>query len=526
MIQMSCLRHWFVSGLLLTTLYGTVSAEQFDVAAYVQKVQQAFQVPGVAIGIVQDGQMVYQQGFGVTDLDMPRPVDPQTIFKIASNTKAFTAAALAKLVDQGKISWDDKVQQHLPDFQLYDDYASAEFTIIDLMTHRSGLGLGAGDLMLWPEPTRFTRAEVVQNLRYLKPVHGFRSTYAYDNTLYIVAGQVIAAVSGVSWENYISQHIFKPLGLERCYSGGIDTTVNKNITAPHIIIDGENKVDQPNRIANRTSLMAAAGGIKCSVQDLQVWVKTLLGNGKMPNGKRLYSQRQARKMWTAVTPLRVYEADRGRDKTNYRAYALGWRLKDYQGHWQVSHTGTLSGTMSEITLYPNEGFGLIVLLNKSSGYARAALTRGIVQEYLDMPRRDWLDYYLTHQTERQARQAEAGSQNPDLGLPDERNVRSDPLWQQRLGSYTDPWFGEIRLLQQDDKIQFRASKSPRLTGQIFAHNESTWWVKWDNRSFGADAWLHFDEQGGRLLRMTRIMADSDWSFNFQDLLLTQQQEGQ
>ncbi|MEL0068476.1 MAG: serine hydrolase domain-containing protein, partial [Gammaproteobacteria bacterium] len=231
---------------LSTAQLNAKSIKELD--EYIEQVMMTFHIPGAAVGVVQDGQIIHMRGYGVADITTNQPVNEQTIFKIASNTKAFTATALAILVEQGKLKWTDKVRDHLPDFKMHDDYATQEFNIIDLLTHRSGLALGSGDLMLWPEPTKFSREDVVHNLRYLKPAYGFRERYAYDNTLYIVAGEVASAVAGKPWEQVIEDSIFKPLGLRNCYAGGIDTTKVTNVVAPHLYLDDVLLVDDPNRI--------------------------------------------------------------------------------------------------------------------------------------------------------------------------------------------------------------------------------------------------------------------------------------
>ncbi|MBT8449098.1 MAG: beta-lactamase family protein, partial [Gammaproteobacteria bacterium] len=365
--------------LSVSSAYGT-SNETID--KYVQEVMATFHVPGVAVGVVKDGAIIHMKGYGIADIESGENVDEFTIFKIASNTKAFTATALATLVEQGKMEWTDKVNQHLPDFKMYDQYASQEFNIIDLLTHRSGLGLGSGDLMLWPEPTKFTREQLVKNLRYLKPAYGFREKYAHDNTLYIVAGEVAASIAGTTWEEYIEQSIFKPLGMENCYAGGVDTNKVKNVVATHLYMNGQSIVDQPNRIRKNSTLMAAAGGIKCSLHDLMTWVDLQLRHGVTKDGTRLVSEEQALKMWYPVTPLRVSKSARELDNTNFRGYALGWRVNDYRGQWMVGHTGTLSGAMSQIVLLPDSNLAVVVLLNQSSGYARNALSRGITNYFL------------------------------------------------------------------------------------------------------------------------------------------------
>ena len=488
---------------------------------YITKVMATFNIPGVAVGVIKDGDVVHMQGYGIADIETGRAVDEYTIFKIASNSKAFTAAGLAILVDQEKMNWDDKVSQHLPEFKMYDDYASQEFNVIDILTHRSGLGLGAGDMMLWPEPTKFTRKQLVRNLRHLKPAYGFRERYAYDNTLYIVAGEISAAISGKSWEQYIEDSIFKPLNMKHCYAGGVDTKVNPNVVATHLYMDGKVVVDQPNRIRPETTLMAAAGGVKCSVHDLMIWLDLQLRLGTTKDGLQLYSEKQAQKMWYPVTPLRVSERAREMDKTNYRGYGLGWRSNDHHGHWLVGHTGTLSGAMSQITLVPRENLGIVVLLNQSTGYARNAIMRKLVDHYLDLPATDWLAYYIEQREERLAWLQSDEAKDQGMVLPPLKTIPDKTSNNKRLGTYQDPWFGKITLSRENDHVVFRAEMVPRLVGKAYWFDDDTWWVKWDNRSFEADAWLRFERVDGKLqLTMERMAEDSDWSFNFQDLLLT------
>src|SRR5499433_4262782 len=206
-----CLLAFFL--ILLASAQGLAQTEPPpDLDAYVARALKEFDVPGLAVAVVKDGKVALVKGYGVRKLGEPAPVDEQTLFGIASNTKAFTAAALAILVDEGKISWDDPVTRHLPSFQLYDPYVTREMTIRDLLTHRSGLGLGAGDLLFWP-PSDYSREEIIRRFRYVKPASSFRSRYAYDNVLYMIAGQIIPAVTGKSWDDFIKERIFSPLGM-------------------------------------------------------------------------------------------------------------------------------------------------------------------------------------------------------------------------------------------------------------------------------------------------------------------------
>jgi len=486
----------------------------------VKKAMQTFQVPGVAVGIIKNGKVIHSRGYGLANINTEEEVNQDTIFKIASNSKAFTAAALAILVDQGKLDWNDKVIEYLPDFQTSDPWVTREFNIIDLLTHRSGLGRFAGDLMIWPEPTRFTRTDVVHNLRYLKLNSGFRSQYAYDNLLYIVAGEVIKSISGQSWEDFIATHIFKPLDMERCYGGGIDTDRISNLVATHVLIDNKLHVDTPNLINNKTSLMAAAGGIKCSVSNLLNWINMLLQDGVVKNGQQLLSVEQRDILWKSVTPLSISTKLKELEKMHYRGYALGWRVSDYHGHWTVSHTGTLSGSASKIILLPDQKLGIVILTNRDSDDARNSLYHGILQEFTTGDNIDWVDYYQKARGENEQLKQQVSEQTEEYVMPDEIRIPDTPATRKLMGYYIDPWFGKVSISRQQNTVLFQSEKSPRLKGEIFFYTDNKWWVKWDNRSFNADAWLYFEyspsanETG---LLMDAISPDADRSFDFKDL---------
>ena len=210
-----------------------------DVDTLVNEVLTTFNVPGAAVGVIKDGKILLSKGYGLQDVNQSLAIDQKTLFKIASTTKAFTAAALAILVDQNKVSWESKVVDIIPNFALYDEWVTKEFTIADLLTHRSGLARFAGDLMLWPEPAGFSRNEIINNLKHLRPASGFRSEYAYDNLLYIVAGEVVAKLTGTSWEDFIEKNIFSPLQMKRCFAGAVPAKQMTNIAQPHGLINNK-----------------------------------------------------------------------------------------------------------------------------------------------------------------------------------------------------------------------------------------------------------------------------------------------
>jgi len=292
-----------------------------DIDALVTDAMQEFSVPGVAVGVIKDGVVVHAAGYGVRELGLADPVDLQTMFRIASTTKAVTTASLAILVDAGKLSWDDKVVDYIPEFALYDPWVTKEFTVADLLTHRSGLEGGAGDLMLWPKPNKFTRADLINGLSYFKPESAFRTEYAYDNLLYIVAGELVPATS-------------------RCFAGRIPEQQMQNLAAPHTVIDGKLQVVERNRARAEVDVAAAAGGVRCSLEDMLKWTQLQLVRGELADGSRVFSAEQSRIMWSPHTIQSVSAEAYERDRTHFRAYALGWRLADVEGYKQVAHTGS------------------------------------------------------------------------------------------------------------------------------------------------------------------------------------------
>src|SRR4029077_2124939 len=268
-----------------------------DLDSYVANAMKTFEVPGIALALVKDGKIVATKGYGVRKLGDPTPVDEYTMFGIGSNTKAFTTAALAPLVDEGKLACDYPVYQRLPGFVMYDPYVSHEMTIRDLLTHRSGMGLGEGDLLFWPHTT-FTRDEIIYKLRFMKPASSFRSQFAYDNLLYIAAGQIIPAVTGKSWEEYVTDKSLKPLGMKTTTLSNAHFPAGADIAWPH------SKIGGPLRPIDFVELdnAAPAGSINSSVAEMSRWLMLQLNRGKFPDSDaRLFSEQRSQDMWSAQT---------------------------------------------------------------------------------------------------------------------------------------------------------------------------------------------------------------------------------
>ncbi|HET6527628.1 MAG TPA: serine hydrolase domain-containing protein, partial [Balneolaceae bacterium] len=355
--------------------------------SFVKKVRTQFNVPGISLAIVKDGEVVTAKGYGIREIGKPAPVNAQTLFGIASNTKAFTATALGILVEEGKIEWDAPVIKYLPWFKLSDPYVTHEITVRDLLVHRSGLGLGAGDLLWWPGTT-YSREEIVRRLRYVPLATGFRSAYAYDNVLYMVAGEVIEAVSGQSWEDFVANRILAKIGMNDSNVRHSDAAEGPNAATPHAPINGEVQPVQPftGDVTN------PAGGINASARDMAKWLIVQLDSGRVDQNTRLFTPQTTRQLWSVVTPMPIGDRPPSIEilKPQFKGYGLGFILRDYRGYKIVTHTGSLPGYVSKVTMIPELKLGVAVLTNQESKSAYKAITYHILDYYLGTPNKDWI----------------------------------------------------------------------------------------------------------------------------------------
>lgn len=484
-----------------------------EVDDLVAKTLETFDVPGIALGIIQHGEPVLMKGYGVRSLDSKIPMDENTLFGIASNSKAFTSAALGILVQQGKIAWDDRVIDYIPEFRLYDPYVTHDFRIRDLLCHRSGMGLGAGDLMIWPDGTDFTREDVIHNLRYLQQVSAFRTKYDYDNLLYIVAGEVIGKVSGTSWEAFIEQEIMQPLDMTSSAASFKRLKDQSNVIDPHAPVDG--KVQVVSRTTNE--LMNAAGGIYSSVADMAKWASYLIKESKNEDDRTLLEASTIQELWSPQTIIPVRGP--GAYKTHFASYGLGFRLADEMGYKAVSHTGGLAGIVTIMTLIPELDLAIIVFTNQQSGAAFSAITNTIKDAYYGTEKRDWVKIYSENTT---------GAQENANKILTEVSQSLSPTVPESLiktitGVYQDPWLGKVKIYQKDAGFYFLSSRSPGLDGQLYHLKSNTFVVKWKDRSMDADAYLllELDYNGNPSgFTMKAISPLTDFSFDFHDLRFT------
>jgi CubicO group peptidase (beta-lactamase class C family) len=494
-----------------------------DLDAYVARVLKTFDVPGLSVAIVKDGKTVFVKGYGVRKLGESAPVDENTLFGIGSNTKAFTTAALATLVDAHKISWDDPVYQRLPGFQMYDPYVSHEMTIRDLLTHRSGMGLGEGDLLFWPHTT-FTRDEIIYRLRFMKPASSFRSRFAYDNLLYMTAGQIIPAVTGQSWDDYVREKIFAPLGMK---TTNVSTTAFKSgddYAWPHSKVDGKLQVVPFQALDNA----GPAGSINSSAAEMAKWVALQLNRGKFPDGAgRLFSEEQSKEMWSPQTilPTGNRQGPLAALSTKFADYALGWGLRDYHGRKLVGHTGGVSGFVSRVMLVPEENLGVIILTNAESGSAFDSILFHVLDHYLGLQPADWIAAFKAED--------EAGEKEADEIIKKQNAGRaadskpSLPL-EKYAGVYTDPWYGPVTIRQENGKLIFTLDHTPKAVADLQHWQYDTFKAHWRDRTI-EDAFLTFTlRPNGAIDHFTMVAVSplADFSFDYQDLYLTPQKPAQ
>ncbi len=498
---------------LLISVAGFAQITEPQVDQLVDRTLKTFDVPGMAVGIVKDGKVVLAKGYGVNNINTGQKTDANTLFGIASNSKAFTTAALAMLVDEGKLGWDDKVTKYISEFRMYNDYVTNEFTIRDLLTHRSGLGLGAGDLMIWPDGHNFTPDDIIKNIHFLKPVSAFRSKYDYDNLLYVIAGEVVHRVSGQTWQNFIEQRIMKPLGMTSSAASWKMLKDTTNAIVPHVPTDGKLKVVP--RYTN--PIFDAAAGIYSSVNDLSKWVICQLNEGKYGNGKQLFSETRQQEMWTPQTiqPVR----DTKPYKSLFKCYGLGWQLQDFNGYLQVSHTGGLDGIVTQVIMYPEIELGIIVLTNQQSGAAFNAVSNTIKDSYLGISNPD---HVLTLSARQKTKEDEADKITDEVWAAVNKNLKSKVRTDTKkyVGTYADNWFGEVTITEKKGKLYFASKRSPRLSGEILPYKGENFIVKWNERSFGADSHIFFDlDQKGiaKHFTMKAISPLTDFSYDFHDL---------
>jgi len=506
---------------LATLMLGAATASAQDLTAEraaetAREAVDAFDVTGMAVAVVKGDEIVFLDTYGVRDVRQPDvPVNADTIFPFASVGKAFTTTALAMLVDDGVLDWDDPVRDFIPEFEMSDPYISAEFSVRDLVTHRSGLPLGAGDLLVFPDGKPDV-SDVLAAIRHIPPATSFRSEYAYDNLMYLIAGEVVARAAGAPWHTVIEDRIFDPLGMDSCKALPSEAAAADNTVTQHSRAPGASDAEpiDPRYIVGDST--APAGGLSCSITDLATWAQFWLNEGVGPDGERLLSQDQADELWTPVTPQSVSPLLRQLSNTHFSLYGLGWSLRDFHGSLFVGHSGGLLGASSYLGILPEQDLAVVVTSNVST-YASSALALQLLSEAAGGDS-DWLG--VMQGAYRAARETAM----QDSGAGEVADVPIDPVrdLDSYIGEYVDPWYGVVRIETRDGGLFIDMSRSDVLDAPLIAVAPDRFVARWRDRSLNADAYVDFTAENGRVTGMTMeaVSETTDFSFDFHDLDFT------
>jgi len=506
------LNYLFLICLVPSITFSQIASPQIDSLVAVALLK--FKVAGAAVAIVKDGKVIHSKGYGLTDINSKKAVNEKTNFQIASNTKAFTTTALAILEEEGKLKWTDKVIDHIPEFKMYNNYVTENFNIQDLLTHRSGLALGVGDLMFFPDGSDFTIKDVVSCFQYFKPVSAFRTKFDYDNLLYMVAGEVIARASGMSYELFVQKRIIEPLQMNNTFVGSLQKD-KSNLAAPHSSQSGTIKIIDSYDIG----MADAAGGIFSNVADMSKWMLLHLNKGKFGSDLKspLFSLKNHREMWRIHTVLETN--NNPRYNSHFNGYGLGWGLTDVVGKFEVSHTGGLPGMLSIVTMYPDLNLGIVILTNTENGGDGlfSSIANTIADSYLGLDDYAWIDKMVAWRNEDKNEEDSITNKTWEkVDLAKKIKVKNEKF----IGIYADKWFGKVEVFEKNKQLWIKCFRSPKLNGPMAFYNENTFAIKWEYQAMNCDAFalFSFDDTGkAQSIKMKGISPNIDFSFDFQDL---------
>lgn len=465
--------HCILFFLALST-FAQVDVREID--KYIEKARKDWNVPGMAVAIVKDGKVVLSKGYGVKEIGRKDKVDDNTIFAIASNSKAFVASSIGKLVEQRKLSWNDKVVDYLPYFSLYGDkYVSSEITVKDLLCHRAGLGTYSGDV-IWYKSEK-SPEEILKNAAFVPEAFSFRDGYGYTNLMFIAAGEVIRAVTGKPWEDYAKENFLNPLGMSNTVISVRD--LKDNVATPHKPTLDNGTV--PIEWASWDN-SSAAGGIISSSTDMAKWMMMNLNGGEW-NNEQYFETNTQNYLWAPHNPFYLSEnAKEYLPGRHFAGYGLGWSLMDYYGNLAVSHGGGYDGMYSRVMMIPDLKLGIVVLTNTMEGIS-TPLAYYIVNQYLKKDMRDWSKEYLDR-----ARSSNGHKDDVEKRKSNKKSgTTSAKSMYDYIGNYFDPMFGTITITEAESQLRMSFEKAPELSATLEHWHYDTYEIKWDKEH----AWFDF-----------------------------------
>lgn len=486
-----------------------------DYAREANRIIDGLAATGMTAAVLIDGKLVYTGAFGHIEEGKPAPVTPDTLFPIASISKAFTTTALAMLVDEGKLAWNDPVRKYIPEFAMYDPWVSEHFTVRDALTHRSGLPLGAGDLTIWPDGNA-TPADVIASLKYLRPTTGFRDGYAYDNLLYIVAGEIVERVSGQSWSGFITDRIFAPIGMSACAADMSRIQPGQRVATGHERAAADTRGTPIDQRMAFSKTWNAAGGIWCTSGDMMKWGKFWLDGGIAADGTRLISEAQKNEVWKGVTPVGSGIIAKTGGSTNLQMYALGWQLRDFEGTPMVTHSGGAPGVTSNFILLPQKNIAIFASSNDYMSTA-GAWTRHIADALVDGEQdADVIGMAIAANAKANA---EAVAALGKVVAPPKDAARPTLPLDAYAGTYRDAWYGTVTISRRGKGLFIDMGRSQLLDGPLTLFDGDTFAAVWPDKTMKADAFVTFTVAGGKAvaIKMKAISEITDFSYDFHDL---------
>lgn len=477
---------------------------------------RAFETPGAGVAILRPDAPPLVRTYGVRALGQPGLIGPHTQFAIASNSKAFLSACLAILVDEGKLGWDDPVVDHLAEFEMHDPAITAMMTVRDLLVHRSGLPLGAGDLLIFPKTDR-DASDVLRALKYFRPATGFRAGYAYDNSLYLVAGILLQRVSGLSWDAYVQQRLFDPLGMH-------DAVSNPTLVKGDDHAGRHARLGPPTRgigelvvvPADEGAVIGPAGGVNASLSDMVPWLRVQLAAGALADGSRLWSAAQSAEMWKPQTIIASGPGptEAAPDRSVMSGYALGWGVADYRGRRMLSHSGGLAGQITRTTLLPDQGIGFVIFTNSEDSNPVSGLRYAVMDYLLEAPDFDWLGH--TRRTINET----VGQVSGLLGSGDFTAPPGEPSLplDRYAGLYRDPWYGDVKVARASSGLTIDFLPTPAFKSALEPFGKDAFRTRFP-RGAGEDAVVTFTTDQGVVsgVTMKALSPIADFSFDFHDL---------
>lgn len=486
--------------------------------AYISNVLHTFEVPGVSVAIVKDGKVLLAKGYGVKKMGDSAAVDEHTLFLIASNSKAFTATSLAMLVEDGKVRWEDRVIEHLPWFKMSNEYVTNHLTIRDLLVHHSGLSAYAGDVMLFP-PSSYSRRQILDKLQYLPLKYDFRTTYAYDNILYVAAGELIAKVSGMSWEEFVQKRIFSKVGMKESISRYSELKKKTNFAWSHARSDGKVQVVENFRDRNIGDAGDAAGGICSNASDMANWLITQLDSGKTASGEQIFKPESTKELWKVVrpmpiTPLPDYLKPA---QQSFWGYALGFRAYNYGKYKVVGHGGALRGFVSQIAMVPELRLGIAVLTNQSSTGAYWSIINHILDYYMQNKPFDWVGGY---KRQLDSSLAQSASHKKSLEIKrDSLDKPSLPLGK-FAGTYTEALLGNITLTADSGHLVMYFDNSPHFVADLEYFQYNNFLARFRGNESNEQAFVTFAINPNGSIDHAKIKAtDEDSDLDFDEMIL-------